>query len=39
MSMRLCKGIARMDSDTCVDTNKRRMLQNDAMLFLLVSYT
>jgi hypothetical protein len=28
-----------MDSDTCVDTNHRRMSQNDAALFLLVSYT
>jgi hypothetical protein len=37
--MGLSKGIARMDSDTCVDTNNRRMLQNDAALFLLVSYT
>jgi hypothetical protein len=38
-SKRLCKGIPRMDSDTCVDTNNRRLLQNDAELILLVRYT
>jgi hypothetical protein len=34
ISKRLCKGIAQMDSHTCVVTNNRRMLQNEATLFL-----
>jgi hypothetical protein len=37
-SKRLSKGIAKMDSETCVVTNNRRMLQNGATLFLLLSY-
>jgi hypothetical protein len=28
-----------MDSETCVVTHNRRMFQNDAVLFLLVSYS
>jgi hypothetical protein len=38
ISKRLYKGIARMDSDTRVVTNNRRILQNEEALFLLVSY-
>jgi hypothetical protein len=33
------KRVARMDSDTCVVTNNRRMSQNDAELYLLVCST
>jgi hypothetical protein len=39
ISKRLWKGIARMDSDSCVVTNNLRMMQNDASLLLLVSFT
>jgi hypothetical protein len=39
ISKRLCKEIARMDSDTFVVKINRRMMPNDAALFLSVSYT